>query len=37
MELTELPLSREAKDELLKAGFKTLYPPLEHAVKAGLF
>ncbi|MEM2100104.1 MAG: DEAD/DEAH box helicase [Thermoproteota archaeon] len=37
MELAELPLSKEAKDELLKAGFKTLYPPQEQAVEAGLF
>ncbi|MGQ9596235.1 MAG: DEAD/DEAH box helicase [Thermoproteota archaeon] len=37
MDLRELPLSENAKEELVKAGFKTLYPPQEQAVKAGLF
>ncbi|MEM2967629.1 MAG: DEAD/DEAH box helicase [Candidatus Caldarchaeum sp.] len=37
MDLAELPISEEAKKELVKAGFETLYPPQEQAVKAGLF
>jgi helicase len=37
MDLEELPISKGARDELVKAGFKTLYPPQEQAVKAGLF
>lgn len=37
MDLVELPISEEAKNELLKAGFKILYPPQEQAVKTGLF
>jgi len=37
MDLVELPIGEEAKNELLKAGFRTLYPPQEQAVEAGLF
>ncbi|MGQ9479474.1 MAG: DEAD/DEAH box helicase [Thermoproteota archaeon] len=37
MDVNELPISSKAKEELLKAGFRTLYPPQEQAVKAGLF
>jgi len=37
MDLEELPIGEDAKRELEKAGFKTLYPPQEQAVKAGLF
>ncbi|MEM1556976.1 MAG: DEAD/DEAH box helicase [Thermoproteota archaeon] len=37
MDLEELPIGEDAKRELAKAGFKTLYPPQEQAVKAGLF
>ncbi|MEM2940509.1 MAG: DEAD/DEAH box helicase [Thermoproteota archaeon] len=37
MDLEDLPISNEARSELVKAGFKTLYPPQEQAIKAGLF
>jgi len=37
MDLEELPIGEDAKKEFAKAGFKTLYPPQEQAVKAGLF
>ncbi|MEM3713231.1 MAG: DEAD/DEAH box helicase, partial [Thermoproteota archaeon] len=32
-----MPIGEDAKKELAKAGFKTLYPPQEQAVKEGLF
>ena len=37
MDISELPIGEDAKRELEKAGFKTLYPPQEQAVREGLF